>query len=664
MADGSLSFDTKLDSSGFKKGIAGIGSMASNAFGAVSKGVLVSATAAAAATGALVKSAVEGYASYEQLVGGVETLFGAGGKGLSEYAESVGKTVAEAQAEYQEIMRGQNIVLRNADAAFKTAGMSANQYMETVTSFSASLIQSLEGDTVKAAEKADRAIIDMADNANKMGSSIESIQNAYQGFAKQNYTMLDNLKLGYGGTKEEMQRLLEDAEAISGIKYDISSYADVVDAIHVIQEEMGIAGTTAKEASETISGSIASMKASWSNLVTGMADENADMDELINQFVETVEVAGENILPVVETALLSVSDLIEGLLPIIAARIPEIILDVLPDLVNAGVEIVFSLVTGISENIDQILTAGTQILTTLITGIVEVLPQLGTLAFDIISELLTGITNNASSVFLSGSETLADFIEGIAAKIPELLNMAAEAIVSLALAMTQPDVLTNIINAAITLMISLIDGLIGAIPQLIAAVPEIIVNLVMALIQNIPRLLEAAFQIMGKLGEFLIKYISSLTKVIPDIFTSLREKFTNLDWGSIGSNIIEGIKNGLLDAVTGLANAAAEAAKSAFETAKSVLGIHSPSRKFKWLGEMCVEGMDEPLEEYNPYDTLNNSMRANVDTLKANFKGADFGEVSTSAPATQTINIYQPVKSPSETARAIRLEEQYGLAGT
>ena len=247
--DGTLKFDTEIVTEGFKAGLEKIGSFAKKGMALVTGSV----TAASGAMIALGKSALDAYADYEQLTGGVSTLFGTQDRSLEEYAASVGKSVDAARSEYDKLLQAQSDVLDNAAKAFKTAGLSQNEYMETVTSFSAALIASLGGDTLKAAEVADKAIVDMADNANKMGSSMESIQNAYQGFAKQNYTMLDNLKLGYGGTKSEMERLLADAEAISGVHYDIESYADVVEAIHVIQDEMGITGTTAKEAAETIS---------------------------------------------------------------------------------------------------------------------------------------------------------------------------------------------------------------------------------------------------------------------------------------------------------------------------------------------------------------------------------------------------------------------------
>ena len=235
-------------------------------------GISRTAQAGLAAAAAATVKIVDSYADYEQLIGGVETLFKGDAKTL----------------------------VNSANNAYKTAGLSANAYMKTATGFAASLVSSLGGDTRKAVDMADMAITDMADNANKMGSDIQSIQNAYQGFAKQNYTMLDNLKLGFGGTKEEMQRLLEEAEALSGVKYDIGNYADIVNAIHVIQTEMGITGTTAKEAEGTISGSIAAFKASVSNLLAGMGDANADVDQLTDNVVEAFKTMAGNIIPILQ----------------------------------------------------------------------------------------------------------------------------------------------------------------------------------------------------------------------------------------------------------------------------------------------------------------------------------------------------------------------------
>ena len=277
--------------------------------------------AATAGIAALTKSAVENYAEYEQLVGGVETLFKQSADTVMGYAEN----------------------------AYKTAGMSANEYMNTVTSFSASLLQSLEGDTAAAAEKANMAITDMSDNANKMGTSMEMIQNAYQGFAKQNYTMLDNLKLGYGGTKEEMQRLLDEAEKISGIEYDISSYADIVDAIHVVQTEMGITGTTAKEASTTIEGSINSAKASWQNWLTALGDSNADIKGKTDELISSIGTAADNIVPVAEQVLSSIGQSIETKLPELLSKAVSFVVSNLPQIVSLGIMLVMALLNGLGQ---------------------------------------------------------------------------------------------------------------------------------------------------------------------------------------------------------------------------------------------------------------------------------------------------------------------------
>ena len=304
--------------------------------------------AAAAGVAALTKASIEQYGEYEQLVGGVETLFKASSDVVQQYAAN----------------------------AYKTAGMSANEYMETVTSFSASLLQSLDGDTAAAAEKADLAITDMSDNANKMGTSMESIQNAYQGFAKQNFTMLDNLKLGYGGTKEEMQRLLEDAEKISGIEYDVSSYADIVDAIHVVQTEMGITGTTAQEASSTIQGSVSSMNSAWANLVTGIATDNADIDVLLDNFFDSVETVADNILPVVERILTNIFDTLAERGPDMLAAAIKLFMQIvagalktLPDIVASIPKIIEAIVNGFLDGVPSIAEAGEQLLTGLWNGI-------------------------------------------------------------------------------------------------------------------------------------------------------------------------------------------------------------------------------------------------------------------------------------------------------
>ena len=379
----------RLDSSEYEQGVGKAKGTMSTLASGVGKGLATVAKVGAAAVAAgvagvaaLTKMGVEGYAQYEQLAGGVETLFGAGGKSVEEYAASVGKSVAEVQSEYDTLILAQNNVMQNASNAYFNAGMSANQYMETVTSFSASLIQSLGGDTVKAAEVADRAIVDMSDNANKMGTDISMIQNAYQGFAKQNYTMLDNLKLGYGGTQEEMKRLIADASKMTdiqdrlGITVDKSSmsFDNVVNAISVMQESLGIAGATANEAATTIEGSISMMKAAWQNLVVGMADSNANMEVLINNFVESTATAAKNLLPRIEQTLIGIGQLITALAPVIAEALPQLVEAVLPALLTAGVSLVTALVNGVISALPALYTAlleGVKIILVQVFGVSE-----------------------------------------------------------------------------------------------------------------------------------------------------------------------------------------------------------------------------------------------------------------------------------------------------
>ena len=345
----------RLDSNQFENGVKQAEKSGSSLATSLKSGLATAAKvgavaigAAATAIGALTTAAVNNYAEYEQLVGGVETLFKNSADTVMGYAEN----------------------------AYKTAGLSANEYMETVTSFSASLLQSLDGDTKAAASAADMAITDMADNANKMGTSMEMIQNAYQGFAKQNYTMLDNLKLGYGGTKEEMERLLADAEKLSGQEYDISSYADIVDAIHVVQTEMGITGTTAKEAATTIQGSTASMKSAWANLVTGLADDSADFDTLMSNFVDSVVTVGENIIPRIQTTIQGVTQLVSAASAKIVPLVVDTLMQNLPALLTAGVDLVFALVNGILDNIDMVIDCVLQLIDVIVDKLIENLPKL------------------------------------------------------------------------------------------------------------------------------------------------------------------------------------------------------------------------------------------------------------------------------------------------
>lgn len=353
-----------------------IGGKLKNGLATAGKVAAAGIGAATTAVGALAKASVEGYAETEQLRGGVETLF---------------KTSADT-------------VMAYAENAYKTAGMSANEYMSTVTSFSASLLQSLGGDTDKAAQMADMAITDMSDNANKMGTDMTMIQNAYNGFAKQNFTMLDNLKLGYGGTQKEMQRLLEDAEKLSGIEYDISSYADIVDAIHVIQTEMGITGTTAAEAEATISGSAASMRAAWENLLSGLADGNAEIDVLLFNFIESVKTVAGNVVPVVGTVL---------------SNIGTLLMERGPEMIANGALLIGKLAVGAVEAIPEILSKIPEIVTSIIEAFSEKGPEFVEIGRAIVQGIWEGIQSLGSWI----GDKVSDFFGGVVDGAKDLLGI-------------------------------------------------------------------------------------------------------------------------------------------------------------------------------------------------------------------------------------------------
>lgn len=503
------------------------------------------------------KEALDSYADYEQLVGGVETLF----------KDSSG------------------IVENYANNAYKTAGLSANDYMETVTSFSASLLQSLDGDTAKAAEVSNMAVTDMADNANKMGTDMSSIQNAYQGFAKQNYTMLDNLKLGYGGTKSEMERLLSDAQKISGVKYDISNLNDVYQAIHVVQGELGITGTTAKEASTTIQGSVSAMKSAWQNMLTGIADDNADFDGLINNLVDSIVTAGENILPRVET-------IIDGVIELVMST-TEIIIDDLPQIIETGRGMISGLLQGIQEMLPELASSAILIIQELVTSLLESLPQLLQMGIDLLTELINGI-----------SQTL-----------PQLIPVMVEAVAGIA--ETLIDNIDTIVDAGINLIIGLADGLIAALPKLIERAPVIIDKLVTKLTDPdmIGRIIQAAGRLISELAIGLIQAIPKLLANIPQIINSIAKGLLNgiADLRDVGKNLLKGlwegmsgIKDWLWDKVKGMLNGLTDKIKGFF-------GIHSPSTLFKnEIGENLALGLGEGFTD--TMKNVSNDMQNSIPT--------------------------------------------------
>ena len=393
----------------------GIGSSAIK----VGKGLAVAGAAAATAVTALVSKSVGAFADYEQLTGGVETLFGAGGRSVEEYAQSVGKSVSDIQGKYDSLMSAQNVVLENANKAYMTAGMSANEYMDTVTGFSASLISSLGGDTNKAADYANSALVDMSDNANKMGTDMESIKNAYQGFAKQNYTMLDNLKLGYGGTQEEMKRLLSDAEKLTGQRYNISSFADITQAIHAIQTQMDITGTTAKEASTTISGSWGSLKAAFENTLVSLTTGGEMFDQSLDALVDSAKTFGQNVIPAITGALSGVGSLIESLAPVIVAELPSMVSDILPHLVSATK----SLVTGLISQLPALGKAVLDAIPSIFDGMTDVI---GESSVGKLKGSFEGLKNTITDTFSNIGPMLKDFCEGGISTFCDALSTAMD----------------------------------------------------------------------------------------------------------------------------------------------------------------------------------------------------------------------------------------------
>lgn len=606
-----------LDTSGYENGLDNASGKASGFADKLKSGLATAAkvgvaalTAAATGMAALTKASIDQYAEYEQLVGGVDTLF---------------KTASDKVQEY-------------AANAYKTAGMSANEYMDTVTSFSASLLQSLGGDTEKAAQKADQAITDMADNANKMGTGMEMIQNAYQGFAKQNYTMLDNLKLGYGGTKEEMERLLADAEKLSGQKFDISSYSDIVDAIHVVQTEMGITGTTAKEAASTIQGSVSAAKSAWSNLITGIAADNADLDTLIGNFVSSVETAAGNIIPRVSVMLGGISQIVTSASTTIIPMVITTITDNLPALLQAAVALVGALGQGIIDSLPAITQAAIDILFFLANGLIENLPTLidgiVQVTLTIVQMLtspdfLTQLIETAILLIMTLAQGLIDAIPQLIAAVPMIIgNLLAAIIVEL----------PNIIQMGIDLLFALIDGIIKCIPELVAAVPTLIIAFVNGIVNNLDKIILAAPQIIVSLITGIIGAIPELIAAVPRVIAAIADTIRNYDWGGIGRNIVQGLKDGIAGMWDNIKDWFNEKVNSLVGGVKRILGIHSPSKVFAGIGGFMAEGLGEGFSDEfaSVKNDIEGSMNFDAGTITAdanisrNYTSGSYGAASTS----------------------------------
>ena len=457
----------------------GIGKSLKKGLAAAGKAAVAGVAAGSAAYAKLGKDAVSGYADYEQYVGGIETLYG----------------------------ENADMMLKYADEAYMATGQSANEYLDNVIGFSASMMQGLDGDTEAAAERSNMAMVDMADNANKMGTSMESLQNAYKGFAKGNFTMLDNLALGYGGTREEMQRLLADAEKLTGKKYDISNFADITEAIHAVQTQMGITGTTAEEASTTISGSLNSVKAAWQNLLTGLGTSK-DVKGLVDGFVSTVRTGVSNVITSVKTILPRLTEAIILLEQELLPMIPGIINDLLPLVIDGGI----TLING------------------LVNGIVSALPAIADAAIQGIMQLIGAIQTLLPVILNAGMQVLTVLAAGLVANMPQIIQAATDIIFTLVNWILQN--LPQIIEVGLQIIVSLATGLINAIPQLVKKVPEIIVAIVDTLINSIPAIVEAGFTLLVALVEDMLNIIANIVMMLPNIISAIVQYFED-NWQTI-----------------------------------------------------------------------------------------------------------------------------------
>jgi phage-related protein len=560
------------------------------------------------------RQAIESYADYEQLVGGVETLFGAGGQTIEEYAASVGKTVDEIRGEYNQLTQAQATVMTNASEAYRTVGMSANEYMENVTSFSAALVSSLGGDTVQAAISADQALQDIADNANKMGSDIDSITQAYQGFARGQYTLLDNLKLGYGGTQAEMERLLADATAFSGVEYDINNLSDVYDAIHVIQTEMGITGTTAREAASTISGSTQMMSAAWQNILTGIADDNADFSSLVDNFIESVLTVADNLLPRIQTTIEGMgelaSSLLEELVPQLIEMIPPLLESGLPILLNSVQSVISSILSvlpqvlpiisglipqicsSIISLLPQVLNAGIQILLSLISGISSAIPQLLGMLPSLISQVSSVILGNLGLIITTGIDLLIALIEGITEALPQLIDMLPEIIIQVS--QTILDNLPLIIDAGIRLLTALISGILETLPSLLTLSTELPLRIAEYIRNNLPQILATGKQILRSLISGITSMVSTLKTKIVEVSNQIKDKFAELPSRiiDVGKDLVRGLWNGINDMTSWVISKIQGFGDSVLSGIRDFFGINSPSKLFEdEVGKYLAQGI-------------------------------------------------------------------------
>lgn len=598
-----------------------VGSAVATGAKAFAVGLATIAAAAGAVAYKLGTAVVESFGDYEQLVGGVETLFGSGGKSLEEYAKSVGKSVDEARAEYDKLISAQETTLSNADNAFRTAGLSANDYMETVTSFSAALVSGLGGDTEKAAKLADLAITDMSDNANKMGTDISAIQNAYQGFAKQNYTMLDNLKLGYGGTQSEMIRLINDSgileEKITSL--DNVSFDQMILAIHEIQDQMGVTGTTAEEATKTIQGSMNSLSAAWSNLITGLGNADADIQKLVDDVAEYLGYVIDNITPVVQNIVKALPTLSNGVAELISVIVEAVmtvvdtLIENLPLLVEAAAQLILELATGIAKALPTLVPTAVDVIMKIVQTLIDNIPLLIDAALQLITGLAQGIINAIPVIVAALPQVISSLIDGLLSAIPQIIQAGIDLLTALVTALPEiiaaiveaiPQIIDGIITAltenipliiqaGIDLLVALIQALPEIIVTIVQAIPQIISSIVNALIGNIDQIIMAGVQLFVALIQNLPTIIVEIVKAVPQIVSGIVQAFASLGGEMInaGANLLHGLWEGISGAASWLWEKVSGWASSLVSGIKDFFGIHSPSTVFAEIGGNMADGV-------------------------------------------------------------------------
>lgn len=632
-ADGHIIIDLQLQQDEFDKRLKEVEGKTSNFGSKVKTAMKAAVVAGVAAFATLVKKAVDTFAEYEQLVGGVETLF----------------------------KKSKDVVLEYADNAYKTAGMSANEYMSTVTSFSASLLQSLNNDTAKAAKVADRAITDMSDNANKMGTDISMIQNAYQGFAKQNYTMLDNLKLGYGGTKTEMQRLIKDASQMNDVQKKLGitvdgtsmSFGNIVNAISVMQESMGIAGTTAKEASTTIEGSANSMKAAWTNFLTGMADGTQDVDKLTANLVDSIVTYVKNIGPRIVKTIPALSAGLTRLLSTFAIMI----LQKMPEFIDSGMDMILSISEGfekgfpgfisallkliqqfannIAKSAPTIISKGYQMLSNLVSGIIKALPILISQVPNIITTFANIINDNFPAILAKGAELLWEFILGILSAIPVLIANIPQ-IIQAIVSVIQAFNWLNLGRSIIDFFGKGIKSMVGFVKANGGEVATSIWNALTHLPQT---LLNLGKNIISKLGNGITNSSGTVKGAIKGICNAVVNGIKGLPSKmiTIGSQLIQGLWSGISNKVGWLGTKIKSFGNSVISQLKDFFGIHSPSKLMAdKIGQYLPKGLVVGVENEMP--ETNRKMAQNARQIVDDFEN----EVNNSATRNQNNGQYDP----------------------